>query len=129
MALWEVGKSAICRARGQASTLETQRQDFSLPSFLSLPSFFLSFLLFRPTPMASGGSQARDQVGSTAASLPHSHSNAASEPQLQPTSHLRQCWILNPLSKVRDQNLQPHGSSLDLFPLCHNGNSSPFFFF
>ena len=34
--------------------------------------------LFRVTPEAYGGSQARDQIGATAASLHHSHSNAGS---------------------------------------------------
>ena len=42
-------------------------------------------LLFRATPMAFGGSQARSLIGATAASLHHSHSNARSKPQLRPT--------------------------------------------
>ena len=37
------------------------------------------FLLFRATPMAYGGSQARGQIGATAPSLCHSHSNTGSE--------------------------------------------------
>ena len=40
--------------------------------------FFFAFLLFRATPMAYGGSQARDLIGATAAGLYHSHSNARS---------------------------------------------------
>ena len=40
--------------------------------------FFL-FLLFRATPAAYGGSQARGRIGATAASLHNSHSNASSE--------------------------------------------------
>ena len=35
--------------------------------------------------MAYGGSQARGQIGATATSLRHSHSNAGSEPRLGPT--------------------------------------------
>ena len=35
--------------------------------------------------MAHGGSQARGQIGAVAAGLYHSHSNARSEPHLQPT--------------------------------------------
>ena len=45
-------------------------------------------LLFRATPAAYGSSQARDQIGATAASLHHSHSNMGSEPHLQPTPQL-----------------------------------------
>ena len=49
--------------------------------------FFLSFflLLFRATPVAYGGSQARGPIGAVAACLHHSHSNAISEPCLPPT--------------------------------------------
>ena len=35
--------------------------------------------------MAYGGFQARGQIGAVAASLHHRHSNAGSEPHLQPT--------------------------------------------
>ena len=41
---------------------------------------FLSF--FRATPAAYGGSQARGQMGATAAGLRHSYSNAGTEPCL-----------------------------------------------
>ena len=44
--------------------------------------FFILFYficLFRTTPMAYGGSQARGQIGAVAANLYHSHSNAKSE--------------------------------------------------
>ena len=47
------------------------------------------FLLFRATPMAyGGGSQTRGPIGTTAASLHHSLSNAGSEPRLPPTPQL-----------------------------------------
>ena len=45
-------------------------------------------VLFRTAPMAFGISQARGQIGATAASLNHSHSNMGSEPHLQPTPQL-----------------------------------------
>ena len=45
---------------------------------------FHFFGLFRTTPAAYGGSQARGLIGATAASLHHSHSDAGSEPHLQP---------------------------------------------
>ena len=38
--------------------------------------------------MAYGGSQARGPIGVVAAGLPHSHSNARSEPPLGPTPQL-----------------------------------------
>ena len=47
--------------------------------------FCFVFPLFRATLTACGGSQARGQIGAVAASLHHSHSNAGSEPHLQPT--------------------------------------------
>ena len=43
---------------------------------------FVCFLLFRFALMACGGSQARDPIRATAASLHHSHSNVGSEPCL-----------------------------------------------
>ena len=39
-------------------------------------------------PAAYGGSQARGRIGAAAASLHQSHSNAGSEPRLQPTPQL-----------------------------------------
>ena len=60
------------------------------------------FFYFRACPMAYGGSQARGQIGASAAGLHHSHSKAGSEPSLQPTSQLRQHRIPDPLSEARD---------------------------
>ena len=48
----------------------------SVPSTMGENFFF--FCLFRVTPAAYGGSQARGQIGVAAASLCHSHSNAGS---------------------------------------------------
>ena len=45
--------------------------------------FFLIFGLFRATPVAYGGSQARGRIGAVATGLRQSHSNAGSEPRLQ----------------------------------------------
>ena len=57
----------------------------SPPGFLfCLPSFCL-FLNFRAVPMAYGGPQARGRIGTVAACLRQSHSNAKSELNLQPT--------------------------------------------
>jgi len=53
------------------------------------PSLFLSLFFFLgATSAAYGSSQARGQIGATAAGLFHSHSNAGSELHLQPTSQL-----------------------------------------
>ena len=46
------------------------------------------FCLFRAAPRAYGGSQARGRIGAEAASLYQDHSNAGSEPRLQPTPQL-----------------------------------------
>ena len=51
-------------------------------------SFVFCFLFDRATPAAYGGSQAGGPIGSVAAGLCHSHSNARSEPRLQPTPQL-----------------------------------------
>ena len=73
--------------------------------------FFVSFVclfVFRATPAAYGNSHARGQIRAAATTL---HPTATSEPRSEP--HLSQVcvlhhssqqhWILNPLSKARDQ--------------------------
>ena len=51
--------------------------------------FFFVFLPFSWAALAAyGGSQARGQIGAVATSLLQSHSNAGSEPRLQPTPQL-----------------------------------------
>ena len=56
--------------------------------------FFLSFVVVVvvaiswATPTAYGGSQARGPIGVAATGLRQSHSNAGSEPRLQPTPQL-----------------------------------------
>ena len=98
--------------------------------------FYLFFWLFRATPMAYGGSQAKGLIRAIAASLCQSHSNVGSEPHLQPTLHklqnricnlhcsLQQHQILNPLSEARDQTLILTETSKVLNLLSHNGNFS-----
>ena len=51
-------------------------------------SFHFVFCLFRAIPVAYGGSQARDPIGTVAALLYHSHSDVGSEPHLRPTPQL-----------------------------------------
>ena len=50
--------------------------------------FFCLFAISWAAPMAYGGSQARSQIGAVATGLRQSHSNAGSEPPLQPTPQL-----------------------------------------
>ena len=75
--------------------------------FLTKAFFFNSFLifnfffLFMATPGAYGSSQARDQIWAAAARL--HNSNTKPKLCLWPSLQLRQCWILNPLSKARDR--------------------------
>ena len=58
-------------------------------SFLIYFFFFFYFLLFLwAAPAAYGGSQARGRIGAVAAGLRQNHSNAGSEPRLQPTPQL-----------------------------------------
>ena len=60
----------------------------SLKKILSVARLVILLLLFRATPSAYRSSQARGQIGPTAASLHHSHSNGGSEPRLQSTPQI-----------------------------------------
>ena len=74
------------------------------------------FLLFRAIPAAYGASQARSPIrgliGAVAAGLRHSHSNAGSEPRLQPTPQLTARPDPQPTEQGQGSNLHPHGSLL-----------------
>ena len=63
-----------------------QPQEVSISYFLFL--FFCLFAFSRAAPAAYGGSQARGRIGAVATGLCQSHSNAGSEPHLQPTPQL-----------------------------------------
>ena len=65
--------------------------------------FIFYFLLFRAITVVYGGSQTRGRIGAVATGLRHSH-------RMRDPSHVCdlhhsswQCWILNALSKARDQ--------------------------
>ena len=67
----------------------TPQIDASLSLKFVFLLFFCLFCLFRAAvPAAYGGSQARGLIGAVTASLCQSHSNARSEPRLQPTAQL-----------------------------------------
>ena len=65
---------------------------------------FCFCLLFKPTPVAYGSSQARDGIRAPATGLPHSHShsNARSEPHLPLRCSLWERGILKPKRKTRN---------------------------
>ena len=73
---------------------------------------YLFFCLFRATPAAYGGSQARGLIGAVAAA----YTTATATPDLSHVCGLyhssQQCWISSPLSKARDR---PHGFQPGLF--------------
>ena len=72
-----------------ATTTKTTRAYLAVKTFSKVLShLFFFFFLFRATPMAHGGSQARGRIRAVAAGLRHSHSNARLEPCLQTTPHL-----------------------------------------
>ena len=56
--------------------------------FLSFFFFFCPFVFSWAVPEAYGGSQARGLIGAVAAGLHQGHSNARSEPCLQPIPQL-----------------------------------------
>ena len=60
---------------------------YHISSCISIIYLFV-FCLLRATPVAHGGSQARDLIGAVAAGLHHSHSIARSEPHLRPIPQL-----------------------------------------
>ena len=60
--------------------------------------------------MAYGGSQARGLIGAVAAGLRQRHSNAGSEPHLQPTPQLMARPDPQPTEQGQGSNPQAHGS-------------------
>ena len=65
--------------------------------------FFFFFCLFRASPTAHGGSQARSRIGAIAASIHHSHSNVGfrATSATYTTAH-NNAGSFDPLSKARD---------------------------
>ena len=59
--------------------------------------------------MSFGSSWARDQIGTAAAGLRHSHGNMGSMPHLQPTPELTVTPDPQPTDRVQGSNLPPHG--------------------
>ena len=78
--------------------------------FIFIFILFYFILLFRAAPAAYGSSQARGQIGATAAGLHHSHSSLGSEPRLQPTPQPRAMLDPQPTEQGQGLNPQPHSS-------------------
>ena len=76
-------------------------QNQGLGQKLYLTEFFVC--LFRATPTAYGGFQARGRIRAVAAGLRHSHSNSGSDLHLWLHHSPWQCWILNSLSEARNR--------------------------
>ena len=72
--------------------------------------FFAFFAISLAAPVAYGGSQARSQIRALATGLRQGHSNAGSEPCLQPTPKLTATPDPQPTEQGQGSNLQPHGS-------------------
>ena len=91
-------------------------------------AFFFFFLLFRATPAAYGGSQARGPIRNTAAGLHHSLQQC----QIQAPSVTYTAVYHNTRSLTHYQgqgwNPQPHCSQSDSFLLRHGRNSKNAFF-
>ena len=84
---------------------------FYLLIYLFIYLFIFVFLLFLwAAPAAYGGSQARGRIGAVATGLRQSHSNAGSEPRLQPTPQLTATPDRQPTVQGQGPNPQPHGS-------------------
>ena len=77
---------------------------------LLLLLLFCLFAFSRAPPEAYGDSQARGGIGAVAAGLSQSHSNATSEPHLQPTSQLMATLDPQPTEQGQGSNPQPHSS-------------------
>ena len=89
---------------------------------------FFSFL-FRAAPMTYGSSQARGRIGATGTGLCHSHSNARSEPHLQPTPQLMEMPNSQPTWQGQGSNLHPHEYQSNSILLYHNWSSQEWVFF
>ena len=86
-------------------------------SKIGLLSFFFFFCLFRATPTAQGGSQARGRIRAVAAGHV---SHARSQPRLQPTPQLAAMLDPEPTEQGQGLNLRPHGYQSDSFPVSHD---------
>ena len=114
---WQlVGQDPSLAGRGPLEAPEPHLYPGSMTSHKSPPkckgrdtlSTFFYFLLFRAAPAAYGSSKARGPIGAAAAGLRHSHSNAQSEQNLQPTLLLVATLDPQPTEQGQGSNPHPH---------------------
>ena len=86
-ALWAARLNCLYNQRSEVSCFAKSRKG-PVPTNFFFFFFFGLFVFSRAAPKAYGGSQARGLIGAVATSLSHSHSNAESEPHLQPIPQL-----------------------------------------
>ena len=80
---WDACEQSTWSLTTPPTTGKIQSRSFQIYSF-----FFCPFAICWAAPAAYEGSQARGWIGAAATSLHHSHSNAGSEPRLQPATQL-----------------------------------------
>ena len=80
--------------------VETQKPLWQSGKYIYI---YFVFCLFKAAPAAYGGSQARDLIRATAASLCQSHGRPDPSHICNPHHSSRQCQILNPLIEARDR--------------------------
>ena len=115
--LWE--SLGVTRYQGELASFLSHLTDCTKNVQGLIPDF--QNFLFMTAPAAYGSSQARGQIGASAAGQHHSHSHShtRSEPHLQPTLQLVAIltyWVIEPAST--------HTPCQVFNPLIHNGNSS-----
>jgi len=76
-------------------------------AYLFIYLFICLFAISWAAPAAYGGSQARGRIGAVATGLHQSHSNAGSEPHLQPTPQLTAALDRHPTEQGQGPNPQP----------------------
>ena len=81
--------ASLDKGKGSPYQVEKKRQGKIKTGLMTITFFFFVFLPFLgPLTRHMGGSQARGLIRDIAAGLRQSHSNAGSEPHLQPTPQL-----------------------------------------
>ena len=95
--------------RVQSKTLNFSKPQHVLFICLFVCLFVYLFSLFRATPMAYGGSQARGRIRAVAAGHSHSHHNARSESRLRPAPQCSATSDPEPTEQGQGSNPCPHG--------------------
>ena len=98
----------LLHATGVAKKKEKKRKKRKCPQYLLIPVSFFSFFCLGPYPrhMEVPGFQGPNRA--VAAGLHHSHSNAGSEPCLQPTLQLTVTPDPSPTERGQGLNPSPH---------------------